>query len=130
MFNQLIQNSKKRVSSSDVFNLIKQNASLIKKQNDNNQYSLNENSYNLQLKEAKDLSKKIEDMNKNKKLGEVVNLTIDKPEIAKDSIKMRTNKEWLQNLSKDPYVAEASNIIMDWIQAEKTKSTSVNNHKD
>jgi carboxyl-terminal processing protease len=125
LFQQLIQNSNKRVLGNDVFNLIKQNAGMIKKQNDNNQYSLNETAYNNQLKEAKDLSKKIEDLNKNKKLGQVANLAIDKPEIAKDSVKVRSNKDWLEALSKDPYIAEAGNVILDWINLDKNRQSSL-----
>lgn len=126
IFSTLVDNSKKRVNSNSAFSLIRQNASLIKKQNDDNKYSLNETAYDQQLKEAKDLSKKIEEINKNKKVGEVVNLMSDKPEIQKDTVKVRTNKEWLENLSKDPYIAEASNVILDWINLEKGNKSSVN----
>lgn len=129
-FATLIENSKKRVGGNTAFTLIRQNATLIKKQNDDNKYSLNENVYSQQLKEAKDLSKKIEDINKNKKVGEVSNLMADKSEIQKDSVKVRTNKEWLENLSKDPYVAEASNVILDWINLEKGNKSSVNTSKN
>lgn len=130
IFSTLVDNSKKRVNSNSAFSLIRQNASLIKKQNDDNKYSLNESAYDQQLKEAKDLSKKIEEINKNKKVGEVVNLMSDKPEIQKDTVKVRTNKEWLENLSKDPYIAEASNVILDWINLEKGNKSGVNTSKN
>lgn len=129
-FKLLIQNSNKRVEKNPAFNLIRSNAAIIKKQNDDNKYSLNENEYNNQLKEAKELSKKLDEVNKNKKLGEVINLAVDTKEIIKDSVKVRTNKEWLENLSKDPYIAEAGNIIMDWLNLDKSKQSGISTGKN
>lgn len=125
-FTVLVESSKQRIAKNDAFKLIAQNAKIIKAQNDNNQYSLNENQYVNQLKEAKDLSKKLDEINKSKKIGEVFNPSIDKSEIAKDSVKVRVNKEWLEAVGKDPYIAEACNVITDWVNLNKSKMSGVN----
>jgi carboxyl-terminal processing protease len=116
-FAPIIEASRKRISNSDAFKLISQNADRLKKQNEENRYSLNQQKFQQQMKEAKDFSKKIEDLDKSKKLLTIDNLSVDLPSIKKDTISIRTNEDWLKSLRKDPYISEANNVLMDWGKA-------------
>ena len=108
--------SKKRIAQNEAFKIIGQNAARIKKQTDDNKYFLNELKYLEQIKETKELSKKLEGLDKIKANYNVVNLVVDKPNIEKDSVSIKRNEEWIKNLKKDPYVSEASNVLLDWIK--------------
>ncbi len=118
-FLQLNELSQKRVASNQNFSLITQNALRMKKQNEINRYPLNEKKYQAQIKENKDISKKLEDLDKDKKLITLVNIKADLPQIQIDTTSRNKNEEWLKTLRKDPYVAEASNVILDWIKQSK-----------
>lgn len=118
-FGLLIQNSKKRVFNEPSFNIITKNAARLKQQSDDNTYSLNEKKYQEQIKEAKDLAKKLEELEKNKKLLTATNLKADLSNIKKDTASIAKNEEWLKLLRKDPYINEASNVIVDWIKSSK-----------
>jgi len=115
-FLKLNELSKKRIAQNEAFKIIGQNATRIKKQTDDNKYFLNEIKYLEQIKETKELSKKLEGLDKIKANYNVVNLVVDKPNIEKDSVSIKRNEEWIKNLKKDPYVSEASNVLLDWIK--------------
>jgi carboxyl-terminal processing protease len=115
-FIKLNELSKKRIIQNEAFKIIGQNAARIKKQTDDNKYYLNEIKYLEQIKETKELSKKLEGLDKIKANYNVVNLIVDKPNIEKDSVSIKRNEEWIKNLKKDPYVSEASNVLLDWIK--------------
>ncbi|MBK7588509.1 MAG: carboxy terminal-processing peptidase [Bacteroidetes bacterium] len=119
-FSQLVENAKRRVFTEQSFNLITKNAARLKQQSEDNRYSLNEKKYQEQIKEAKDLAKKMEEIDKNKKLLNAINLKADLPGIQKDTALIAKNTEWLKLLKKDPYISEASNVIADWIKLSKT----------
>lgn len=118
-FTALIEASKKRVLTNDAFNVITKNAARLKQQNDDNRYSLNEKKFVEAMKDTKDLAKKMEDINKNKKMLTADYLSVDLPKFNKDSTTTRTSKEWLDLVKKDPYIAEATLVLQDWIIADK-----------
>lgn len=118
-FTALIEASKKRVLTNDAFNVITKNAARLKQQNDDNRYSLNEKKFVEAMKDTKDLAKKMEDINKNKKMLTADYLSVDLPKFSKDSTTTRTSKEWLDLVKKDPYIAEATLVLQDWIIADK-----------
>lgn len=122
-FQTLIENSKKRISADQTFEIISKNAIRLKKQSEDNKYSLNQTKFAEQTKEAKDFAKKLEDIEKGKKTLNIINPKVDMPSINKDTSNITKNNEWLKLLKKDPYVDEASNVIIDWIKA--SKSTTV-----
>ena len=62
----------------------------------------------------------MEEIDKNKKLLNAINLKADLPGIQKDTALIAKNTEWLKLLKKDPYISEASNVIADWIKLSKT----------
>jgi carboxyl-terminal processing protease len=118
-FNALIEASKKRAVANESFNIITKNAKRLKQQFDDNRYSLIEKKYIEQMKETKDLAKKMEDLNKNKKVLPVNYMAVDLPNFHKDTTSTRMNNEWLKAIGKDPYIAEAANVLSDWIVADK-----------
>jgi len=118
-FNSLIEASKKRAVANESFTIITKNAKRLKQQFDDNRYSLIEKKYIEQMKETKDLAKKMEDLNKNKKVLPVSYMAVDLPNFHKDTTSTRMNDEWLKIIGKDPYVAEAANVLSDWIVADK-----------
>jgi carboxyl-terminal processing protease len=118
-FNALIESSKKRAIANESFNIITKNAKRLKQQFDDNRYSLIEKKYIEQMKETKDLAKKMEDLNKNKKVLPVNYMAVDLPNFHKDTTSTRMNDEWLKAIGKDPYIAEAANVLSDWIVANK-----------
>ncbi|KXK41518.1 MAG: hypothetical protein UZ11_BCD004001967 [Bacteroidetes bacterium OLB11] len=71
------------------------------------------------MKEAKDFSKKLEDIEKSKKTLPIQNLKKDLATIQKDTTSVTKNNEWLKSIKKDPYIIEASNVVLDWIKAPK-----------
>jgi carboxyl-terminal processing protease len=118
-FIPLIDASKKRANANESFNIITKNAKRLKQQFDDNRYSLNEKKYIEQMKETKDLAKKMEDLNKNKKVLLVSYMAVDLPNFHKDTTSTRMNNEWLKIVGKDTYIAEAANVLSDWIVADK-----------
>jgi carboxyl-terminal processing protease len=121
-FGKLIENSKRRVLGEQSFNIITKNAAKLKQQSEDNRYSLNEKKYQSQIQEAKDLAKKMEDIEKNKKTLNATNLKVDLGNIQKDTTLVAKNAEWLKLLKKDPYINEASNVVADWIKLSKVNS--------
>ena len=119
-FTKLTELSKKRVAGSEAFTIISKNAVRLKQQSDDNRYFLNETKYEAQMQEARDLSKKLDELDKIKSPVTVQNLVADKPNIEKDTVSIRRNEEWVKLLKKDPYVTEASQVILDWIKLEKS----------
>lgn len=119
-FTSLILNSQKRIQSNETFNVISKNAERLKKQSEDNRYSLNATTYSNQMKENKDLSKKLEDLDKNRKLLTVTNPKADLPSIQKDTASVTKNTEWIKLIKKDPYISEATNVIADWLKLLKT----------
>ncbi|MBK7763219.1 MAG: carboxy terminal-processing peptidase [Bacteroidetes bacterium] len=122
-FNALIELSRKRIHGNEAFKLISQSSDRLKKQSDENKYSLNQTKFQQQMKEAKDFSKKLEDLEKNKKTIAIQNVAVDLPLIAKDTLLTKSNEDWIKALKKDPYVAEASNVLVDWNKLLKENST-------
>jgi carboxyl-terminal processing protease len=113
--------SAKRVSNNPEFKLIEQSAARLKARESDNSYVLNEVAYRKELDEASALSKKLDDLQKKASSIPVVNLKEDLTRINADSASVTKNKNWLKNLQKDIYIAEAVNIVNDM-----TKSAKVN----
>lgn len=131
-FTRLAEQSYKRTANNEAFAIISKNAKRMKQQNDDNKYFLHESKYEKQIKEAKDLSKKLEQLDSLKSKLVVLNLEVDKANIQKDTVSIRRNEEWLKLLKKDPYIAEATNVIADWIKLQKGSggSSKVNSFKN
>jgi carboxyl-terminal processing protease len=110
---ELAAMSKARVTANPTFTLIEQNALHLKKQEENNTYSLTETGYRKELDEANATSKKLDDLQKKTNPLEYTNLKEDMERINQDSVSMTKNGDWLKNLKKDIYISETVNIIND-----------------
>lgn len=112
---KLKSNSKKRVETNETFKIVKQTAERLKKQYDNNLVYLNEEKYVAKKKEAENLSKKLEDLEKIESALKVSNLNADLSKVNLDEASKEKNSDWLKALKKDAYIAEATNVLNDWL---------------
>jgi len=110
---QIEEMSRKRIKNSEMFNLIDENAAFVKKRKEENVVPLNEKEYRKDQKEVTNMSKKLEDQQKELEKLDVVNIKADLERINLDSASVAKNKEWIKNLSKDIYISETVNIIND-----------------
>jgi carboxyl-terminal processing protease len=109
----LAEESKKRMAANPSFSLIEESALRIKKQDENNVYSLNEAGYKKQLEEANAISKKVEEQEKNVTPLALKNPAEDIAKIQSDSVNIKRNEDWMKRLKKDIYLSETVNIIHD-----------------
>ncbi len=110
---ELAEASNKRIAANQSFQLIRESAQRIKKQDEENTYPLNEQEYRKKLDEINANSKKIEDINKNATQLDITNLKDDLAKINLDSTSIKKNEDWLKNLKKDIYISETVNIVND-----------------
>jgi carboxyl-terminal processing protease len=105
--------SAKRVAANNEFRLIQQNAARLKASENDNTYPLSEVAYRKQLDEASKISSQLDSLEKQAKPIPVANLKADLPRIQLDSTSIAKNKNWLKNLQKDIYIAEAVHVVND-----------------
>jgi len=115
-FTELAALSRKRVEASQNFKLIQQTAERIKRQQDNNIMPLNETKYVAKLKEAEEISKKLDALDSLNTGLSAYNLQADMARVNVDTTAKAKNESWLKALKKDAYIAEASNVLNDWIK--------------
>lgn len=109
----LLEQSNKRTANNPTFKLIEENALRLKKQQDDNVYSLNEKDYRKEVEEANVTSEKMEELQKKATLLNIANPKEDVARINMDSTTIAKNDVWLKNLKKDIYLAETVNILND-----------------
>ena len=109
----LVAESRKRVSSNPIFNLIDESARRMKAQKDDDNISLNEVAYRKDQEAANATSKKLEELQKKGTPFTIVNLKDDMARVNADSISMKKNSDWIKNLQKDIYITETVNIVND-----------------
>lgn len=114
-FDKLITQSQNRIAADKHFALIKKNAVRIKKQNEDNRYSLNLSAYNQEVQKSKAIAKEYEKLEEGKHLLTMENLISVQSKIAKDTTEKAKNKAWQKTIEKDPYISEAVNVLNDWI---------------
>ncbi len=105
--------SNSRVESNPTFQLVTESAQRLKKMEEDNNYSLNLNTYEKQLDDANATNKKLEELQKKTTPLEFTNPKEDMKTIDLDSSTIAKNKEWLTNLKKDIYISETVNIVDD-----------------
>jgi carboxyl-terminal processing protease len=110
---QLEDLSKSRVKNNLTFKLIEENAAFVKSRKENTIVSLNEVKFRKDQEEVNSMSKRLEEIRKNAEKMEMANIGADMERINLDSASITKNKDWLNNLSKDIYIAETVNIIND-----------------
>jgi carboxyl-terminal processing protease len=109
----LAEASKKRMASNPAFTLMEESAQRMKRQQDNQAYSLNEAAYRKFLEDNNAHSKKLEALEKTATLLTLTNPAEDQARISSDSVLTKRNEEWMKRLKKDMYLSETVNIIND-----------------
>jgi carboxyl-terminal processing protease len=114
----LNRKSEARVRNNETFRLITQTGARLKKQQENNLVYLNYNKYKDKLKEGKDINDRIEALEKstdNKMVVKTLKADEEKANANEDAKKKQS--EWLDNIKKDIYIGETTNIMLDLIGA-------------
>jgi carboxyl-terminal processing protease len=112
----LRKNSEKRITNSDAFNKILENARRYERQDKETAFSLNLETY-LQEKEKQDKESELyKDMFKTEVVDGIKNLEVDLPSIHADESKEARNTDWIKSVSKDVYIDETLKIMSDLIK--------------
>ena len=111
---KIIKKSQTRINKNPTFNLIEENAKRWKKQRENSTYTLNFSAYsNAKLKE-KEEGEKFEKIGKEKiENFNVSNPGVDIEVIEAEESRKKRNSDWVNSVSKNPYIYEALQIIED-----------------
>ncbi|MFH1320049.1 MAG: carboxy terminal-processing peptidase [Bacteroidota bacterium] len=109
--NTIRENSSQMIHSLATFELIEENAGLLKRLRDKTIYSLNLEKYREEQKKVKEEAKKYDDLNKEIPGLNIFSLKSDIPAIEADSAKTERTSEWHKNLKKDVYLFEAVGVI-------------------
>ncbi len=112
-FNQVINNSKKRISNSAYFKLAENNAKWLKKSQDDTVIPLNLTAYEKDLENNKNATIKFKKLNDYQS-----DLTYTSPlyeqELVKNNSDLLEKREaWHKNLKKDSYLEEALNVLSE-----------------
>lgn len=112
-FNDVVYRSKSRINSNSKFVSIDKYAKWLKKNQDNNTYSLNYNDYKKESEKRENESEKFKDVFKFKS-----DLTFTSPKyelsiFKKDTVLKNKRTEWHKNLKKDIYISEALNVLSE-----------------
>lgn len=109
--NKIKQESEKRVTKNETFQLIEENAKRMKEKRDKTSYTLCLDKYKKEQEENKAMSKRYEDNKKEIEDLQIHSLTTDLAVIKTDSTKQKLAEEWHEELKKDVYVFEAMEIV-------------------
>ncbi|MDY0780684.1 carboxy terminal-processing peptidase [Tenacibaculum sp. IB213877] len=112
-FNEVVNNSKERINNNPKFVSINEYAQWLKKNQDDNLFSLNYNDYKKQNDDRVNEGKKYKDIFKFES-----NLTFNSPkyevsEFTKDTVLKEKREAWHKNLKKDIYMNEALNVLSE-----------------
>ncbi len=114
LFDKASASSRKRIDENKIFAVIKDEEVDMKKESEENMMPLSLEKFQLKMKRNKDQEKTIKDIQATITPLNVYNMKVDAAVISTaDSSKINRNKEWLKFLSKDVYVQEADNVVMD-----------------
>ncbi|MCS6967248.1 MAG: carboxy terminal-processing peptidase [Bernardetiaceae bacterium] len=108
-------NSKERVMKSQQFASIEQYAARLKELKEDTEIPLSLEKYRARQAKEREESKKFEEQKRFTSDFEFFNLKEDLPKINIDSVRIRKNKEWIDNLKKDLYLHEALQVLNDII---------------
>ncbi|MBP7272985.1 MAG: carboxy terminal-processing peptidase [Saprospiraceae bacterium] len=125
--NKLKAQSEKRLSNSEAFKLIEENAKYFKAKKDDTQYTLNLKKYQEEQKQLQAKSKKFEDMFKENPSLKVENLQDDVTFIQADSSRIARNEDFIKNIKKDVYLEETLHIMQDLINQSGLGNVAKNN---
>ena len=111
---KIIKKSQSRINKNSTFTLIEENAKRWEKQRENTTYPLNFSAHaTAELKEKKE-GEKFEKIGKVKiEYFNVSNPNADIEIIEAEESRKKRNTDWINNVSKNPYIYEALQIIED-----------------
>ncbi len=108
--------SQARVENSAFFQQTVENAKRLKRQSDQNDYSLNMEAFKAMQEERREKAKMFKERWQPIEALEIANPEADIASIEADESKMARNEEWFKNLKKDAYVEEVLFIMKDMIE--------------
>jgi carboxyl-terminal processing protease len=112
--NKVYKKSEARVTESETFQLIEENARRWERERAYNTYPLSFSAYTAQEERDKKEGEKFEVLSKLVIDGfEVTNLEEDLEAINTEESRQKRNTDWIKNICKDPYVYESLQIIED-----------------
>ena len=111
--------SDSRVASSELFQLVEENALRLKDQRDRTSYPLDIDRFRAERKERKEAAKKFDGLKEEIEDLEITNLEIDLKAIQADSTLMGRNEAMISALNKDIYLNEGLYILRDVIESAK-----------
>ena len=106
--------SNTRINGNPSFNIIKENAEWLSKQNDK-EYTLNYKKYQDEQKEIRNRVKQIDSLNKTPTEVNVEALDDDLKKLQFDEGKTERFKQWIKNLRSDIYLDESVKVVNDMI---------------
>lgn len=106
----------KRISSDDQFNMIRQNASRIKKDSERTNFNLNLDAYVKELKAQSQEAKKFEKLMKSPTSLKIKALQADLALNKSDTARSEITQRMIDDLSKDIYLEEGVQVIKDMIK--------------
>ncbi len=118
----LAKASRARMEANETFQLIRENALRIKKQDEDNRRSLELGRFREEQEEANLTARKIEELQKNATALSFYNPKGDLPKIQMDSTSIQKNEDWIRNLQKDIYIAETVQVIGDLFRQHRKLS--------
>lgn len=105
--------SERRVNKNKTFSMIDENAQRRKRNKDLTEYNLEFETYTEEFCQRQEEADKYKDLQGKALKFDVFALKADLLEIADDTIKQNTSKEWREKLQKDAYLEEALSVIQD-----------------
>jgi carboxyl-terminal processing protease len=110
----VVKNSHKRTKASPQFALIEEQSKEVKLKKDDTKYSLKLDVFRAEQKMLREQNKKYEDLRKDIKGFSASLLSEDQKRLAVgDTSRLNRDTKWVQNVSKDVYIHEASNVVND-----------------
>jgi carboxyl-terminal processing protease len=111
---KVIANSQKRIKNNSAFALLEKQAQEVKAKKDDTRYNLNLDKFRAEQKQLREQNKKYEDLKREIKGFTASQLEEDRMRLAaSDTSRIGREKRWVNNLSKDVYIHEATNVIND-----------------
>jgi len=115
---QLRSASDNRVKDDPTFKLINENASRLRKMDDQSTYPLQAEKYRLWEQRQKKESERFENIFKPIDGFVVENLAADLPQIQSDTSRIARNEDWIKDRSKDIQLYETLRIMQDMIRMD------------
>jgi carboxyl-terminal processing protease len=124
--NTLTERSEERIDKDPEFQLIEEQAQILKDFRDDTSVPLNLEAFQTLEKERKDIEERFEDkLDLDIEGFEIANLPQDYDFIHVDSSRIARNDEWLKSLHKDIYAEEALNVMKDMIELNQKSGDQV-----